>query len=152
MTAVPINLFHALPIYSFGHVEGKAAKSIAMNLKTFSDQQRQALLDLAMLAMYADGHLAATEDERLVRLLTAMGFTTEYDRGKHFDASVSRVSRHSSTAASARTHALALARKFTSREQRREVQNVLDDLVRSDDKVAPQETNFLSTVREALQV
>ena len=27
-----------------------------MNLKEFTDQQREALLDLAMLAMYADGH------------------------------------------------------------------------------------------------
>src|SRR5687767_13090259 len=121
-----------------------------MNLKSFSDQQRQALLDLVMLAMYADGHLAATEDDRVVRLLTAMGFTTEYDRGKHFDASVSRVSRHSGTAAGARTHATKLAQSFTTREQRREVEDVLEDFVASDSNVAPQESSFLSAVRDAL--
>jgi uncharacterized tellurite resistance protein B-like protein len=123
-----------------------------MNLKTFNDQQRQALLDLVMLAMYADGHLAATEDERLVRLLTAMGFNTEYDRGKHFDASVSRVSRHSATAAGTRKHASTLARSFTTREQRQQVQTVLEDMVNSDEKVAAQEKSFLTVVREALQL
>jgi len=122
-----------------------------MNLKTFNDKQRQALLDLVMLAMYADGHLGATEDDRVVRLLTAMGFTTEYDRGKHFDASVSRVSRHSATAAGARTHAAALAKSFTTPEQRREVQGVLQDMVGSDEEVSAQESSFLSAVRDALE-
>jgi len=122
-----------------------------MNLKTFNDKQRQALLDLVMMAMYADGHLGATEDDRVVRLLTAMGFTTEYDRGKHFDASVSRVSRHSATAAGARTHAAALAKSFTTPEQRREVQGVLQDMVGSDEEVSAQESSFLSAVRDALE-
>ena len=130
---------------------GKAENSALMNLKNFNDQQRQALLDLVMLGMYADGHLTAVEDDRVVRLLTAMGFTTDYDRGKHFDASVSRVSRHSATAAAARAHATALAQQFTTKEQRRDVQNVLEDLVGSDDKVAPQENSFLAAVRTALQ-
>jgi uncharacterized tellurite resistance protein B-like protein len=122
-----------------------------MNLKNFNDQQRQALLDLVMLAMYADGHLTAVEDDRVSRLLTAMGFTTDYDRGKHFDASVSRVSRHSATSAGARAHATALAQQFTTKEQRRDVQSVLEDLMGSDQNVAPQENNFLATVRAALQ-
>jgi len=34
-----------------------------MNLKDFTEQQRQAVLDLAMLAMYADGHLASAEGD-----------------------------------------------------------------------------------------
>ena len=122
-----------------------------MNLKNFNDEQRQALLDLVMLAMYADGHLTAVEDDRVARLLTAMGFTTDYDRGKHFDASVSRVSRHSATAAGARAHASELAQQFTTKEQRRDVQSMLEDLVGSDDKVSPQENNFLAAVRAALQ-
>src|SRR5687768_5260813 len=95
-----------------------------MNLNDFTEAQRQALLDLAMLAMYADGHLAAAEDERIQRLLTAMGFSTDYDRGKHFDASVSRVSRHSATAAAARAHAESLAKTFATREQRRRVHDI----------------------------
>ena len=127
----------------------RTEKRNAMNLKMFNEQQRQALLDLVMLAMYADGHLAAMEDERIVHLLSAMGFTTDYDRGKHFDASVSRVTRHSVNAAAARTHAAKLAKNFTTQEQRREVQDVLEDFMESDNNVTPQESSFLSGVREA---
>jgi len=103
-----------------------------------------------MLAMYADGHLSFSEDERVLRLLGAMGFDTEYDRGRQFDASVSRVSRHSVTAEATRAHARTLAKVFTTPEQQREVQTVLNDLVSSDNDVSPQESKLLSVVKEAL--
>jgi len=122
-----------------------------MNLKNFTEQQQQALLDLATLAMYADGHQAASEDDRIARVLTAMGFTTEYDRGKHFDASISRISRHSNTAAAARAHAVTLTQNFKTRDERKQVLNLLEDLLGSDSKVTPQENNFLSVVRKALE-
>ena len=83
-----------------------------MNIKDFTEPQMQALLDLAMLAMYADGHLASAEDERVHRLLRAMGFATDYDCDKHYDASIARVSRHSQTAESARPHATIENRRY----------------------------------------
>jgi uncharacterized tellurite resistance protein B-like protein len=122
-----------------------------MNIKNFTEQQQQALLDLALLAMYADGHLAAAEDERIHRLLGARGFTADYDRGKQYDAAIARVSRHALTADAARSHAITLVQSFTTWEQRRQVCDLLDDLVSSDKHVALQESNLLSLIREALQ-
>ncbi|HRY49506.1 MAG TPA: TerB family tellurite resistance protein [Candidatus Paceibacterota bacterium] len=122
-----------------------------INIKDLTEQQTQALLDLAMLAMYADGHLASAEDERIHRLLTAMGFATDYDCSKHYDASIGRISRHSQTAAAARTHTATLAQSFTTRDQRRRVLDVLDDLTSSDRSVAPQESSYLAIVREVFQ-
>ena len=122
-----------------------------MNIKDFTEQQRQALLDLVTLAMYADGHLAATEDARVLRLLGAMGFATDYDRTKHYDAAVTRVSRHSQTAESARAYALTQAQVFTTRDQRRLVSQTLDDVVSSDSHVAERESSFLTLVREVLE-
>ncbi len=123
-----------------------------MNITDFNDAQRQALLDLAMLAAYADAHLASVEDECIGRLLTALGCDTDYDRAKHYDASVSRISRHSTTADAARAHAMQLGREFTSPEHRRKVLDVLDDLVTSDQSIAAKECGFLAVVREALQM
>ncbi len=123
-----------------------------MNIDNLTEQQQQqALLDLAMLAMYADGHLASAEDERVHRLLAAMGFATDWDRGKHYDASISRVSRHSQSAESARTYAATLSRSFSTPEHRRFVQATLNEIVTSDNSVAPQERSFLSLVREAVE-
>jgi hypothetical protein len=120
-----------------------------MSLKNFNEQQKQAMLDLAVLAMYSDGHLAAAEDERILRLLAAMEHGTDYDCGKQYNEALTRVSRHSPTVASARAYIATLAQLFTTREQQRIVLDLVDDLVSSDSKVSPQEGAYLAVVREA---
>jgi len=122
-----------------------------MNIKDFTELQKQALLDLTMIAMYADGHLTSIEDQRVQRLLGAMGFDTDYDRGKQYDAAISRVSRHSQTAESALLHAAGLAQSFATQEQRRFVQSILDEIVTSDGHISLQESSLLSRVREAME-
>lgn len=122
-----------------------------MSIEEFTEQQRQAFLDLVMLAMYADGYLASVEDERVLRLLGTMGFATDYDRNKHYDAAISRISRHSQTSESARAYAHTQAQAFTTREQRRLVTQVLDDIVTSDSHITESESSLLSVVREVLE-
>lgn len=122
-----------------------------MNIKDFTEAQKQALLDLTMLAMYADGHLASVEDARVHRLLDGLGYGTEYDRDKQYDAAISRVSRHAQTAKAAQEHAIALAQTFISPEQRLKVHELLGDLVTSDSRVSLHEGEFLSVVRDALR-
>jgi uncharacterized tellurite resistance protein B-like protein len=121
-----------------------------MNLNSFTAPQKQALLDLATLAMYADGHLAATEDARVLRLLGLMGFS-DSERDRAYDAAISRVGRHSQNVESARAYAATLAQTFTTREQRRTVQQTLEDVVSSDRHVSIQENDFLALATEALQ-
>jgi uncharacterized tellurite resistance protein B-like protein len=119
-------------------------------LKNFTEAQRKALLDLAMIAMYADGKLTSIEDERVNRLLTSMGCDTDYDRGRDFDAAISRVSRQVLTAEGARSHAATLAQVFTTREQRQRAYDLMMELITSDNDVTAVEGNLLSVVKEAL--
>ncbi|MCD6052672.1 MAG: hypothetical protein K0Q55_4090 [Verrucomicrobia bacterium] len=122
-----------------------------MNIKDFTEAQKQALLDLTMLAMYADGHLASAEDARVHRLLSGLGYATEYDRDTQYDAAISRVSRQALTVKTAQAHAVKLAEAFTTPVQRLKVHDLLGDLVTSDSRVSLQEGEFLSVVREALR-
>jgi hypothetical protein len=122
-----------------------------MNPKDFTDAQKNALLDLTMLAMYADGHLASAEDARVHRLLEVLGHTTEHDRNQQYDAAISRISRKALTKAAAREHAVALAAVFTTPPQRLKVHDLLGDLITSDSTVSLQEGEFLSVVRDALK-
>jgi hypothetical protein len=62
-----------------------------IDLTGFSAAQKQALFDLLILAMYADGHLSSVEDEQLQKLLAGMGFVDEIDRQREFDAAVTRI-------------------------------------------------------------
>ncbi|HEY1170601.1 MAG TPA: TerB family tellurite resistance protein [Verrucomicrobiae bacterium] len=120
-------------------------------IKDFTEAQKHALLDLTMLAMYADGHLASAEDARVHRLLENLGYVSEYDRNTQYDASIARVSRHALTAVGAKEHAISLAQTFTTPQQRLKVHELLNDLTSSDSKVSLQEGEFLSVVREALK-
>ncbi len=80
------------------------------NLSDFTVEQRQALIDLLVLAMYADGYLASNEDALIERLLTEMGYATPYDREREFDASVTRVRKYTENPDTARAHATILAK------------------------------------------
>lgn len=122
-----------------------------MNIKDFSEAQREALLDLVTLAMYADAHLAQAEDERMMRLLGKLGLPSDYERSRQYDAAVARVSRHSQSADKARAYALERAEVFSTHEQRRLVSQALDDIVTSDTHVSDKENSFISLVREALE-
>ncbi len=122
-----------------------------MNLSQLKPAEQRPLLDLVLLAMYADGHLASAEDERIHRLLTALGHVTEYERAQEYDAAVSRLSRPTSTAEGLRTRAVELASGLPTREQRRWVQATLDELVTSDRHVSLAESELLAAIREALE-
>jgi len=123
-----------------------------MNLKTLTEQQRCALLDLLVLAMYSDAHLAAVEDAEVHRLLGEMGVEAVSDKNREIDASVTRVRKHTTSVESARDYATALAQAFSARDQRRQVQERLNDLLTSDKKITPAERTFAATVVEALRL
>lgn len=123
-----------------------------MNLKSLSPDHQAAVLDLAVLAMYADGHLASIEDSRIQSLLRKMGVETEYDINKVYDASVSRVSQHSRTHDDATAFAATLAAQFTSPEERNAVMAILNDLLFSDGKVQGSECSYLSVIKQAFEI
>ena len=80
-----------------------------IGLTGFSTAQQRALLDLLVLAMYADGHLTTIEDEQLQKLLTAFGHTEEFDRQREFDAAVTRMRPFAQSIQKAKEQALLLA-------------------------------------------
>jgi uncharacterized membrane protein YebE (DUF533 family) len=123
-----------------------------MEITRLTDQQRKALLDLLILAMYADGHLDLAEDARLERLLTSMGFDTEYDRDRVMDESITRLREHSENPQKGRTQAVQLAQFFKDPEQCRGVYQLIEQQVNSDNSVVPAEHEFLSAVRQALKL
>lgn len=122
-----------------------------MNLKSLSPDHQAAVLDLAVLAMYADGHLASIEDSRIQRLLRQMGVESEYDINKVYDASVSRVSQHSRSHDDATAFAASLAAQFTSPEERNAVMAILNDLLFSDGRVVAKESSYLAIIKKVLE-
>ena len=121
----------------------------ALELSTFTPQQKQALLDLLVLTMYMDGNLARAEEARVQQLLGAMGFQSDYDRDREFDASVTRIRREVQNPDDATDVASKLTSCFTTPEQQRHVYNFLSDLTALDGNVSAEESKFLSAISAA---
>ena len=113
----------------------------------FSAAQQRALFDLLILAMYADGHLSSVEDERLQKLLAAMGFTNELDRQREFDAAVTRIRPSIQSIYKAKELALGLADEFTARPQQKLVYAAVEELMTSDNNVSTWESTLLMELR-----
>jgi uncharacterized tellurite resistance protein B-like protein len=132
-------------------VSPEHVQSLHMEFDGFTARQREATIDLVVLTMYLDRNLAAVEDARIQRMLEAMGFATDYDRSREFDASVTRVRPHSESQSLARAHASHLAELLATPEQRRIVFQAIEEIVSADGSVSSQETAFLETLRSVLK-
>ena len=118
-----------------------------IDLTGFSATQKQALFDLLILAMYADGHLTSFEDEQLQKLLAAMGFVDEIDRQREFDAAVTRIRPCIQSIHKAKELALGLADEFTDRAQQTKVLAAVHKIMSSDFNVSTWESTLLSELR-----
>ena len=118
-----------------------------MDLSGFSAAQQQALFDLLILAMYADGHLTSVEEEHLQQLLVAMGHTEETDRQREFDAAVTRTRPLVQSVHKAKCQALLLAEAFTDRRQQFQVYAAVEKIVTTDQHVSSWESTLLMELR-----
>ena len=123
-----------------------------MNTKGFSDEQKEALLDLLVLGMYQDGHLAAAEDERIKLLLSSYDLGSSYARQQYTDAAFARVSKHQLSKESIRSAAFACAAHFKFDAHRRQALDILAELLASDNNVTREENTFLVMVEQALEL
>lgn len=118
-----------------------------IDLTGFSAAQKQALFDLLILAMYADGHLSSVEDEQLQKLLAGMGFVDEIDRQREFDAAVTRIRPSMQSIYKAKELALGLAEAFTARLQQKQVYAAVEQIMTFDNNISTWENTLLSELR-----
>jgi hypothetical protein len=118
-----------------------------IDLTGFSTAQQQALFDLLILAMYADGHLSSAEDDQLQQLLAGMGFAEEPDRQREFDAAVARIRPSIASIQKAKELALGLADEFTLRPQQKQVYGAVEQIMTFDNNISTWENTLLSELR-----
>jgi uncharacterized tellurite resistance protein B-like protein len=118
-----------------------------MHLQKLTANQRNAILDILVVGMYSDAHLARTEDARIERLLGAMGFGAKFERDREFDAAVTRIRQYSDPVTANREVSQNLAKAFTSANDRNQVIHALTELIGSDSRVTAEETRFVETVK-----
>jgi hypothetical protein len=117
-----------------------------MNLTTLTDQQKQALVDLLVLGMYADGKLDLIEDEIARQVLDSIQFGSDSARQYFLDASFARARKHKSTPEAARKYVAAIAESFPTPDLRRQVYSALENSLTSDRQLADKERELLAVV------
>ena len=123
-----------------------------MNLTNFNDQQKQALLDLLVMGMYADSNLAGVEERKIEGVLATIKFSSESDRKKFIDTSVTRVREHLGSAKSAHGFVADIAKHFPTPDLRWKAYADLKELLASDQKVVDKENQFLGIVKDEFKL
>lgn len=111
--------------------------------------QTNAILDLLVLGVYADGHLAMVEDERLHEFLKRQGIETEDERRQSIGEAVTRMERHVGNEAARRQQLAELAARLDAPAARSLALSTLERLLCVDEKYPPGEEHFWSEVRKA---
>jgi hypothetical protein len=123
-----------------------------MDLNGFTDQQKQALVDLLVLGMYADGNLDLIEEEKARRVLDGIQFTSDSARQYFIDASFARARKHVGSPDSTRNYVAEIAKNFSTPALRRQVYTALEDSLASDRKLADKESELLVIVTEEFKL
>jgi uncharacterized tellurite resistance protein B-like protein len=123
-----------------------------MDLTGFTDQQKQSLVDLLVLGMYADGNLDLIEDEKVRHVLDSIQFSSDSTRQYFIDASFARARKHSGSATTTRSYVSEIAKTFPAPAMRHQVYNALNDSLASDHKMADKERELLVVVSEEFKL
>ena len=119
-----------------------------MDLNAFTDQQKQALVDLLILGMYADGNLDLIEEEKAQRVLDAIRFSSSSARQYFIDASFARARKHGASPESTRQYVADIGKNFPTKELCGQVRAALEESLSSDNQVADRERELLAMVTE----
>jgi hypothetical protein len=123
-----------------------------MELTGLTDKQKQAVVDLLVLGMYADGNLDLIEDEKARRVLDSIQFSSDSARQYFLDASFARARKHGVSVKTTRTYISEIGKNFPTPEARRLVYTTLEDSLTSDRKMAEKECELLLIVSEEFKL
>jgi hypothetical protein len=126
--------------------------SMDIDLTGFSEIQKEALLDLLVLAMYADGKLSSVEDKLLQQVLESIGYTDELDRQREHDAAVTRMRPFVQTIEKARGQTILLAGAFTIPSQQKRVYAIVQQIMTVDLDISSWESTLLSELRRTFKI
>jgi hypothetical protein len=123
-----------------------------MDLTGFTDQQKQSLVDLLVLGMYADGNLDLIEDEIARQVLDSIQFSSDSARQYFLDASFARARKHNDSAKTTRSYISEIAKSFPSPAMCRQVYDALNESLTSDHNLADKERELLAVVSEEFKL
>jgi len=122
-----------------------------MNLTGFNEQQKQTLLDLLVIGMYANGNLADAKEAKIEGVLKTINFPSETARDKFLDASFTRARQHLGLPQLTRDFVADIANHFPTPDIRQKAYDDLADLL-STDHDSQKDSQLLAIVKEQFKL
>jgi DNA-binding NarL/FixJ family response regulator len=132
--------------------ENPPGKVIVMDLNAFTDIQKQALVDLLTLGMYADGNLDLIEEEIARNVLDAIPFSSDSARKYFIDASFTRARKNGASPESTRKYVSHISNMFSTQALRSQARAALEESLKSDNNLADRERELLAMVAEEFKL
>ena len=123
-----------------------------MNLNGFNDQQKQTLLDLLVIGMYANGNLADAKETKIESVLKTINFSSESARERFLDACFTRARQHLASPQLTREFVADIARHFPTPDIRQKAYDDLGDLLSTDKKGVDKDGQLLAIVKEEFKL
>lgn len=123
-----------------------------MNLTGFNNEQKQTLLDLLVMGMYADGRLGDAEDAQIEAVLKTINFSSDSARDQFVDASFTRARQHLDSPDATREFVAGIAKNFPTTDICRKAYNDLEELVSTEHQAGEKENRLLTIVREEFKL
>jgi len=122
-----------------------------MNLTGFNDQQKQTLLDLLVIGMYANGNLADAKETKVESVLNTIKFSSDSARERFLDACFTRARQHLGSPQLTRDFVAEIASHFPTQDIRQKAYSDLEDLLSSDTD-AQKDSQLLAIVKEEFKL
>ena len=123
-----------------------------MILTGFNDQQKQTLLDLLVIGMYANGNLADAKETKIESVLNTINFPSESARERFLDACFTRAREHLDSPQFTRDFVADIAKHFPTPDIRKKAYNDLEDLVSTDNQGVEKDSQLLAIVKEEFKL
>jgi hypothetical protein len=118
-----------------------------MILTGFNDQQKQTLLDLLVIGMYANGSLTDAKETKVEDVLNTIEFTSDSARQQFMDASFTRARQHLGSPQVTHDFVADIAGHFPTQEIRQKAYDDLQELLSGDKTGVEKDSQLLAIVK-----
>jgi uncharacterized tellurite resistance protein B-like protein len=110
--------------------------------QNLTQPQREAVFDLLLLGMYADGNLKLVENAGVYALTEQLGWESYQDRSEYSDTAIARVRAANETEASTAVFLTHVSERLGSDDVRKLALGLLTKLIEADHQAAESEAGF----------
>jgi hypothetical protein len=125
---------------------------VGKDLESLTQKQREAVVDLLLLGMFADAPLRVSEDQKLLSVIEEIGWESYQTPDLYLQSAIARARDASDTEGGIKQRLGKIAVELNEMESRQRALDYLTQFLGVDGAVDAEESKFLELTKEALKI